>query len=224
MRSSRLCLGAWLTLASVVFSGAAVAQEDRNAQSLARAQGLLRQASAQKQELEAANARLTAEVAALESRLTRSESSLKETGLSLQSQQRRAEQTGGALDSMRGRLTRTEETLRDTGERLRLAVADLREKERAILEVQARLTEVEAKLVDTERKNLDLYRANVELMEMYRKKGPLTALLQKEPVTGLKGVSIENTLQEYRMKLDDELTQGNREALQDGSGTEPGRE
>jgi chromosome segregation ATPase len=220
MRSSSIWFCAGLALLSLISTGPVRAQEAQAQQALARAQTLLRQVSAQKQELEAANARLTAELAALQSKLNRAETSLKQTSLSLESQQRKAERTGSTLDSTRARLTRTDDSLREATEGLRLANADLKDKERAAVALNARLEDVEAKLADTERKNLELYRLNVELMDMYRKKGPFTALLQKEPVTGLKGVSIENTLQEYRLKLDDQLTQENREALRDGSGTE----
>jgi len=212
--SSRRFL-AGLLLVSSMGLGTALAQEAQTQQALARAQSLLRQVSAQKQELEVANARLTAEIAALESKLNRSEAGLKEASISLQSEQRKAERAGGALESTSEQLVRTQVALQDSTERLRLAKADLREKERVMGELQSRVTQVEEQLADTERKNIELYRLNVELMDLYRAKGPLTALLQKEPMTGLRSVAIENTLQEYRLKLEDQLAQDNREIARD---------
>lgn len=70
-------------------------------------------------------------------------------------------------------------------------------------------------LEDSERKNLDLYRLNVELLEAWHRKGPLTALLQREPVTGIGNVALENVLQEYRHKLDEALRESNRAAAGD---------
>lgn len=222
MRSSRF--SAFVGLLLVLGVGTVNAQTDPDQQAFARTQALLRQVAAQKQELESANARLTAQLAALESKLGRSEASLKETSLNLQSQQRKAERTGDTLESMRERLARTDTTVRETSEKLRVANAGLREQEQAAAELKARLAKAEADVVDSERKNLQLYQANVELVAMYRNKGPFTALIQREPVTGIKSVEIENTLQEYQFKLEDALTEGNRKAVQKRQAEETGGE
>lgn len=213
MRSSRSGpIGrAALALLALHAGSAAFGQEDRSAQALARAQALLRQVSAQKQELEAANARLSAAVDALEQKLTRAEAGLKQTSVNLASEQRKAERTGGALDSTRDRLTRTEEKLRETESILRSTKASLQDTERQVAEVKGRLGQAESQLAESERKNLRLYQANVELLDLYKNKGPWTAMLQREP-TGLKNVEIENIVQEYRIKLEDSLTDLNREA------------
>lgn len=213
MRSSSLVNVVLVVLAVPLLCGgtAAFAQQDRNAQALARAQALLRQVSGEKQELEIANARLLAEKDALEQKLARAEGGLKAANASLAVEQRKA----GALESTREQLTQSEARSRATDNSLRAAKAQLREAEARIAEVSGRVAELEGLLADSERKNLQLYRANVELVELYRDKGPLTALLQREP-TGLKSVGIENIVQEYRLKLDDSLTDANREALRRG--------
>ena len=41
-----------------------------------------------------------------------------------------------------------------------------------------------------------------ELMTRYHRKGVWDAILQREPVTGLKEVEMQNVLQEYQDKLD----------------------
>jgi len=53
-----------------------------------------------------------------------------------------------------------------------------------------------------EAKNLKLYEYSQELVTRYQKKGVWAALAQKEPVTGIKEVGVENLLQEYQDKLD----------------------
>ena len=50
--------------------------------------------------------------------------------------------------------------------------------------------------------NQKLYKVNLELIQEYRKKGVWDALLQKEPVTQLKRVQIENTVQSYTDRID----------------------
>lgn len=209
MGVSRLLAPGVLLLA---LAATASAQEDRSQQALARAQALLRQVSAQKQELEAANARLTAEVEALQKKLGVAESRLRQATLDLQSEQRKVGRADDILQGTRERLARTEETLREAIERLRNANGELRQtrQENALLVTD--VARLQAELADSERKNLQLYQANVELLELYRKKGPLTALLQRERLTGLQSVAVENTLLEYQTKLDSSLREANRGA------------
>jgi len=52
------------------------------------------------------------------------------------------------------------------------------------------------------KKNAELYQISVELMDRYRSKGVVDALLQAEPFTQLEKVRINNLLQEYRDKSD----------------------
>lgn len=52
------------------------------------------------------------------------------------------------------------------------------------------------------KKNADLYQISLELMDKYRSKGVVDALLQAEPFTQLEKVRVNNLLQEYRDKSD----------------------
>lgn len=206
-------------MAAALPGAAAHAADDGSERAFARAQALLRQVSAQKQELETANARLTAEVNKLQKNLTHVEGDLKQASLDLQSQQRKAEHAGGTLEATRGRLERTENRLREAIERLRTAKTDLQQLHLEKADLTAKLVAVEAGLADSERKNLQLYEANVELLELYRKKGPLTALIQREPVTGIANVGIENTLLEYQTRLEASLRDANRDGAKPDSRT-----
>ncbi len=55
-----------------------------------------------------------------------------------------------------------------------------------------------------EKKNTVLYEMNVDILDRYKKKGVWSALLQAEPFTQIKKVEINNILQEYKEKLDDQ--------------------
>lgn len=57
-----------------------------------------------------------------------------------------------------------------------------------------------------ESKNVKLFEFGSELLDRYRTKGFWTTLAQKEPITGIKSVEIENLLEEYREKLGEQRT------------------
>jgi chromosome segregation ATPase len=67
---------------------------------------------------------------------------------------------------------------------------------------QQELDASKASNLSCETKNTQLYQYSRELMTRYQQKGVWAALAQKEPVTGIKEVGIENVLQEYQQKLD----------------------
>ena len=58
-----------------------------------------------------------------------------------------------------------------------------------------------------EAKNKMLYQYHVELINRAQNRGSLSILLEKEPVLGFKRVQIENMLEEYRDKIDDQKVQ-----------------
>jgi chromosome segregation ATPase len=207
MRSSSAA-GTVLFLAGLMIGTAVPAQSDP-AQQAARAQALLRQVSAQKQELEVANADLTARVRRLESELAKATSNMEATAGNLAREQRRAQSAGASLDSTREQLAGAEGRLAETRERLRQTEQQLRETEGKLADTSAALAASESAREDSERKNLVLYGASVEILEAYRDKGPLAALLQREP-SGLKRAGVETVVEEYRRKLDDARTDGNR--------------
>lgn len=211
MRSSSIGRFAWLVLPALA-ANLALAQQNPE-QALVRAQALLRQVSAEKQQLEVENAKLQAEIASLDKELAAAEARLKETGLDLASRQRESSRLNDRLVLLQGRLERTEERLREAVDAYRNTSRELRQAQLDGTDLDSRLAETRAALDDSERKNLALYQANVELLKLYKKKGPLDALFQKEPVTGLKQVQIENIVQEYQFQLEDSLTDANRTRL-----------
>jgi len=191
------------------------AQQPGPEQALARAQGLLRQVSAQKQELEIANARMIAEIAELETRLKGYENKLKASQLDLASQERATVRGTAKLERAEERVGRLTDRLRETFGQLRESNGTLRQTEVEKNELEFNLSETQSGLDDSERKNLRLYGIIEELIEAYRKKGMFAALLQNDPLTGLKDVQIQNLLQGYRIKSQDALRDNNRSALID---------
>jgi chromosome segregation ATPase len=98
--------------------------------------------------------------------------------------------------------------LNDATERLSAASTKLNDNARQLAARDAELTQVKQGLeqsksetVSCETKNLRLYTYSQELLLAYRKKGVWDSLAQRDPVLGLKEVSIENVVQEYQAKL-----------------------
>jgi uncharacterized phage infection (PIP) family protein YhgE len=76
----------------------------------------------------------------------------------------------------------------------------LSERETLLKRVQSDLDASRAAGSSCEAKNLKMYEYSQELARRYENKGVWTAMRQKEPVTGIGGVGMENLLQEYREK------------------------
>ena len=70
--------------------------------------------------------------------------------------------------------------------------------------VRQSLEQSEAANTHCEHNNAALYQYSTELLQRYRKKGVWSALAQKDPVFGLKEFDIENTVQEYQLKIEDQ--------------------
>ncbi len=165
---------ALLTLASnAVF---AVGADDQKA--VARAQRMLRQMSQERDVMQAENAKLKGELEAL-SRKLGSQKKNSETALAKSHE-------GNAVLSEN--LLKTSNNLRQTeAEKTQLQV---------IVVDQAQLIE------SCEVKNVNLLQINRELLVDYEKKGFMDAMLQREPLTQLKRVKIENIVQEYEDRID----------------------
>lgn len=111
-------------------------------------------------------------------------------------------QQGEQLAVVQKRLADTETALRSTEQRLALS-----ETERA--GVVAALGRQRESTLSCEAKNTRLYVYGRELLERYQSKGFWSSLAQKEPFTGIKSVEIENLLEEYREKLDEQKLSSN---------------
>lgn len=74
--------------------------------------------------------------------------------------------------------------------------------------LQAALAQRGQVLGSCETKNSKLYELNREILAQYRDKGFLDALVQADPLTGIKSVQVENVMEEYRDKLDAQRIEG----------------
>jgi len=218
MRNSRtapLLVGLLLCL-----GGPAVHAEPPNAQAaLARAQSMLRQLNDAKQQLELENAKLKASNAALEQQL-------KHAKLSLGEREGEVAARSKELEGAKGGMTRLETRNGQLTARLEEVVAKYKESARGLqqaeadkLDLERSLNATRVELADAEKKNLALYEISREVLTRFKHKPRWTAVLQKEPFTGLKQVEIETAVQDYERAMEEQLREGNLEAAQAGGET-----
>lgn len=184
---------------------------NREKEALRRAQTQLQQAQGQLSALEQEKAKLGAErdkavkeAKAVQGRLRKAERSLGEEKTRGEQLSRELEGTKQDLASTRTRLTDTETRLADTAKTLFQTQQTLARTEADKRGLEGVKVRQEKEIAACEDKNLKLYRTGRELMTRFEQKTCGEILAQKEPFTGLKRVEIENLLEEYRDKLDEQ--------------------
>lgn len=188
---------AGLVLCALAAHPAAAGQRraDPAQEALRRAQYLLRDLDAKLEAAQAENHKLRDRLAASEGKLSKAERAL--TRGTNRNRKLKHYNTGLAA-----RLHQYETQLREQIAAQRRTQTALREASsqreglRGIVGRQARRIDY------CEDANRKLYRAGVELIRRYRDKGVWAALLQREPVTGLGKVGLENILQGYRERIE----------------------
>ena len=102
------------------------------------------------------------------------------------------------------KLQKTAGALQEMTKKQADAMQTLQRKDQDIMRLEAEVARQTRQVEVCETKNTRLYQLDVELMDKYQSKGVIGALLQAEPFTQLKRVEVENLLQEYRDKVDEE--------------------
>lgn len=204
--SSRVARGFALLLSLGV--GAALAEPPNAQAALARAQVMLKQLNDARQQLEMDNAKLKASNASLEQQL-------KIARLDVGAREADIAARGQELGSARDKLTRLEARKQKLGERHEALVgkykalkAEHQATQAAKAELERNLDATRAELADAQQKNRALYATSQEILERYQHKSRWTALLQKEPFTGIKQVEVESRVQAYEDAMHEQLLDG----------------
>ncbi|CAL1239701.1 hypothetical protein [Candidatus Methylocalor cossyra] len=200
-RAGRLLAVAALLWASL--PGGAVAQAPKSdaaiVQTLRKAQGMLRQLSQEKADLEAKNAALDERVKALEARVRQLEpleGQVKQQKLNLEALQ-------GSNAALQQRISGDAERLRALGERQRQLGAELEKYRRDNRLLVDAVKERGRWIEQCAGKNRSLLEVNRELLKKYRDKGFWDEFKAVEPFTGIGAVAEENAVQDFRYKLED---------------------
>ena len=196
-------------------AGAASAASDRKAsrerEMLRRAQMQLQQTQSKLGDVEQEKAKLARELeqAAKAQEAAREESAA--IGLELQRAKEQGRAAGQELEGVKQNLATTREQLADTRRQLGETKKTLADTQGALERTQGEARGLEAVKTRRERelalcedKNRKLYQLGRELMVLYERKGVDGVLAQREPFTGLRQVEVENLMEEYRDKLDEQ--------------------
>jgi len=112
------------------------------------------------------------------------------------------------------KLAKSEQKLAETEKILADTAGVLRQTQISKNQLDASLTQRTQEFSACTTKNESLHRMGAVLLKKYQEKSCLTSVLEKEPLTQLKGVDAENMVEEYREKLDQELVDQQLEARQ----------
>jgi len=167
-----------LLIALIVVTGIASAADNEEQKVLAKAQRMLRQMSLERDVAQAENVKLKSELEEINRKLAGVRKS-SEAALA------KSQESNAALN----------DNLQQTGQKLRQAESEKNQLQ-DMVNGQAELIQ------SCESKNTNLVQVNRELLDRYQKKGFFDALLQREPLTQLKRVEIENVVQEYQDQID----------------------
>lgn len=184
----------WCVLVALLFAVTSVSAADGKA---SREQMQVKRLQQLQRKLQQENTQLAQEKAALDGQLKAVQSSLEESSSKAQIAASRAAALGKELkeikaekEALAAELAETKEALNKSALAGRQLDADLKQKNESLAICQA--------------KNAKLHGYGVDLLDKYEKKGCGDALLQADPFTQLKRVEIENLMEDYREKLDEQ--------------------
>jgi hypothetical protein len=113
------------------------------------------------------------------------------------------------------KLVTTEQKLAETEKLLAETSTTLHQTQIAKSQLESSLTKKSEEFTACTVKNESLHRLGGVLIKQYQEKSCLNSLLAKEPLTQLKKVEVENMVDEYREKIDQELVEKNQTARLD---------
>jgi chromosome segregation ATPase len=195
-----LVVGAALlfSLAGVTFAADSDSRASREREMLRRAQEALRQSQADNSELVKGKSEAEQKLKAAAQELETARNSSKAGQASLRNQ---LQTSAAAQAELTRKLEEAEHQIAALTTQQRATAGQLASRESELKQAKQDIEKSKAEGASCEAKNLQLYEYSQDLLGRYQKKGVWAALSQKEPVTGLKEVSVENVVQEYRDKL-----------------------
>ena len=189
-----------LLIAWGVLGTAAAADDSKNSREremLRRAQEALRQSQTESSALAQSKSEAEQKLKAADSQLDSLRNSSKSEQAGLRAKLKAAADSQAGLTSQ---LENARQQLAALSAKQTETARMLNERETLLKRVQSDLDASRTAGSSCEAKNVKMYEYSQELARRYENKGVWTAMRQKEPVTGIGGVGMENLLQEYREK------------------------
>jgi len=178
------------------FQAQAERREGGAAAAMHKAQIMIRKLSMEKSALQAETAQLNTQVSELEAKVEALQNELDITHKKLGKAAKYTDRLVGRIGKDTDRFKQLLKKYRDTSQTLSSAMRD------NVLLVNA--VQERKQWVDQCRaQNEKMYKTGLELLERYKTKTVAEVIKGKEPVLGLGRVELENTLQDYRFRLED---------------------
>ena len=204
----------FLVLGCLAF-GSVHAASDKKAskekEALRRVQMQLQQVQGQIATLEQEKATLGGERDLARKEAKTAQGKLGKLNKSLSEEKQRGEQLTKELEGVKQELAATQTRLTATDGKLAETAKSLFQTQQTLARTESDKRQLEGvkvrqekEIASCEGKNLKLYQTGRELMTRFEQKSCGEVIAQKEPFTGLKRVEIENLLEEYRDKLDEQ--------------------
>jgi septal ring factor EnvC (AmiA/AmiB activator) len=178
-----------LAILSCSIANVSFANNDNTKNALAKAQYMLRQISSEKTQLETELAKVKKEKEQLQKDLDNAKKDHQKTVSSINSQQ--LQLTSAA--------TEKNNLIKDIEEEKEKLEALTNESSRLLEKLDAQKNNFQTCYIN----NKKLYEINQEILGQYQEKGFWDALAQKEPLTTIGRVKVENLIQDYQYKMDD---------------------
>ena len=178
------------------------ARDNGNQAALAKAQYMLREISMEKEALQAENQQLKDEIEKRDKKIEAQNKKIARANKSLDNTQEMVGKYQEAVAAQKERMVEMRDKFQKLVDKYKELVSALRlvENERANLQ---RKTQVGLRtLQDCASNNQSLYQANMDILKQYENKGVWDAVMQKEPVTQLKRVEIENFIEDMKYRIE----------------------
>lgn len=182
-------------------SAEVAARDNGNDAALAKAQYLLRQISMEKEALQAENLRINAEVEKRDKKIQALNKKMDSTKKSLSSSRNTLGKYQEVVTAQRTRMVEMRDKFQKLVDKYKELVVALRLVEQERADMQKANQSGLRTLENCADNNQQLYQVNVELLNQYKNKGVWDAMLQKEPVTQLKQVEIENIIEDMQYRI-----------------------
>ncbi len=201
---------AFVLFALLVLTSAAHAQTARSGGGAADAQLLqqLQQLASERTQLQAENAKLKKELEDVKKKIKGLESDRTALNQRAQSAAAALAQSSASKEGLEQSLSQQRTRMEELIAKFRETATTLRDVETDRAQARTQLATREQELKTCVEKNLALYKVNSEALDRLENQSFWTSVARKEPFTQLKRTQIENLVDEYRGRADDNRIEG----------------
>jgi chromosome segregation ATPase len=106
-----------------------------------------------------------------------------------------------ANDALRNRIEQQRERTQEIIDKFKEVVANLQKVELERAQLTVKVKNLDSEVKTCAQNNVVLYDTGLKVLDLYKHKSAWDALMQKEPITGLEGVKMQNMIEDYRHRI-----------------------